>query len=533
MIIAHNMMAINSSNQLKNLTNAKAKITGKLSSGYRINKAADDAAGLSIREKMRAQIKGLEMADRNVQDGISLVQTADGALGQIQNIVQRQRELCVQAANDTLSDEDRRMIQAEIDQLNSGINEIANNTNFNQLQLLNVTDSDSTSLSVPVTTGPGNPLSLYVYGDGRYSFRTDKGYRNDSVDDNKILIYGKGSTSFPQVNIDGKSYVLRSGEAGVTITPTTFDGTTYKTGYAINSVQVTQSIQIVGADKNMYEIKYDVTNNDPTNTKNIGILFNVDTMLGDDDNAPFKVNGNTVINETQYSSIPSEFVVYNNKENPYLQAKGILTGSFDGINVIKAPDKFGVGRWMRVDEWNWNPNVLVGDSGYSLWWYPEAVTAGGSISVNTFFGVTKPTAGEIQSGIDLLGKGINLQVGANSNQNLLISRKSVTSEKLKTNNIFVDSNQEASRGIEKADNALGIISQERGKYGAYQNALEYISENVLNYSENLSAAESRISDTDMAKEAMENAKNDIMQQAAQAMLVQSNKIPNYVLTLLQ
>lgn len=136
MIVQHNMTALNANRQL-NITNGSlAKKTEKLSSGYRVNRAADDAAGLSISEKMRAQIRGLDQASSNAQDGISLIQTAEGALNEIHSVLQRMRELTVQAANDTNVTADRRAIAKEVRALTSEINRIATQTEFNTMKLL-------------------------------------------------------------------------------------------------------------------------------------------------------------------------------------------------------------------------------------------------------------------------------------------------------------------------------------------------------------------------------------------------------------
>ena len=136
MVIAHNIPALQSYNIVNNTSNALQKSIAKLSSGLRINSAADDAASLAISEKMRSQIRGLDKAVANTQDGISLIQTAEGALSETHSILQRMRELSVQAANDTLTQQDRSYIQVEIDQLNDEITRIGNTTQFNKKKLL-------------------------------------------------------------------------------------------------------------------------------------------------------------------------------------------------------------------------------------------------------------------------------------------------------------------------------------------------------------------------------------------------------------
>ena len=136
MVVQHNMTAMNANRMLNITTNSQSKVTEKLSSGYRINRAADDAAGLSISEKMRKQIRGLDQASSNAQDGISLVQTAEGALNEAHSILQRMNELATQAANDTNTSVDRTAIQKEVDALGSELNRIASTTQFNTMNLL-------------------------------------------------------------------------------------------------------------------------------------------------------------------------------------------------------------------------------------------------------------------------------------------------------------------------------------------------------------------------------------------------------------
>ena len=136
MVVQHNLSAMNTSRQLGSVTSALSKATEKLSSGYRINRAADDAAGLSISEKMRSQIRGLNKASSNAQDGISLIQVAEGALNETHSILQRMNELATQAANDTNTSTDRQAIAAEIEQLQSEIDRIQSTTQFNTMNLL-------------------------------------------------------------------------------------------------------------------------------------------------------------------------------------------------------------------------------------------------------------------------------------------------------------------------------------------------------------------------------------------------------------
>jgi len=159
MIIQHNMSAANTNRQLAITSNAQAKSTEKLSSGYRVNRAGDDAAGLTISEKMRSQVRGLNKASSNAQDGISLIQTAEGALNEAHSILQRMNELATQAANDTNTTLDRDAIQAEVDQLTSEINRIASTTAFNTMNLI---DGDFTGKSLQVGSLSGQAITISI-----------------------------------------------------------------------------------------------------------------------------------------------------------------------------------------------------------------------------------------------------------------------------------------------------------------------------------------------------------------------------------
>lgn len=161
MVVQHNLTAMNTNRQLGGITSSQAKSTEKLSSGYRINRAGDDAAGLSISEKMRSQIRGLNKASTNAQDGISLVQVAEGALNETHSILQRMNELATQAANDTNTSSDRKAIQAEVDQLVSEINRIQSTTQFNTMNLLDGSFSKN-ELKLQVGSLSGQTIGITI-----------------------------------------------------------------------------------------------------------------------------------------------------------------------------------------------------------------------------------------------------------------------------------------------------------------------------------------------------------------------------------
>jgi flagellin len=159
MVVQHNLRAMNSNRMLGLTQTTQSKSTEKLSSGYKINRAADDAAGLAISEKMRRQIRGLTQASENAQDGISCVQTAEGALNEVHDMLQRMNELAVQAANGTNMSEDREYLQLEVDQLVSEINRVADTTTFNEQKLL---DGNFTGVGLQVGSESGNTISLDI-----------------------------------------------------------------------------------------------------------------------------------------------------------------------------------------------------------------------------------------------------------------------------------------------------------------------------------------------------------------------------------
>ena len=161
MVVQHNLTAMNANRQLGIVTNNQAKATEKLSSGYKINRAGDDAAGLSISEKMRSQIRGLNKASTNAEDGVSLIQTAEGALNETHSILQRMNELATQAANDTNTSTDRKAIKAELTALTSELNRIASTTQFNTMNLL---DGTFTGKNLQVGALSGQKISISISG---------------------------------------------------------------------------------------------------------------------------------------------------------------------------------------------------------------------------------------------------------------------------------------------------------------------------------------------------------------------------------
>ena len=393
MIINHNMNALNAHRNMGINNTAAGKSMEKLSSGLRINRAGDDAAGLAISEKMRGQIRGLTQASRNSADGISMIQTAEGALNETTNILQRMRELAVQASNDTNTTSDREEIQKEINALTEEVDRIANNTEFNTQKLLNGSKS-----------GEEGDLVREAVAEKQGVFKI-----------NLDAVVAKND----RLVIDGKV------------------------------------------------IKFETDQNVGDNAK---IKAKLDDVLGD----------KYIINVDDQKNITLTQKVGTDKD----EFKVSLNGNDIGKNV-KVQTEGVTGRAEEFSE--------------------------GKVSV---------------------------QVGANASQSMSIEIGDMRAQALKITNakgkgLSVESAEDANKAITAFDAALNAVSSQRANLGAVQNRLEYTISNLDNTAENLTSAESTLRDVDMAKEMMEYSKNNILNQAAQAMISQANQQPQNVLQLLR
>ena len=417
MRINHNVAALNTYRQLTVANNAATKAMEKLSSGLGINKAGDNAAGLAISEKMRGQIRGLDQASRNAQDGISLIQTAEGALNETHAILQRMRELAVQSANDTYTEVDRSEIQKEIDQLSQELSRIGSTTEFNTQKLLN----GNFKGTFHIGANENQSLSLEV-GDMR-------GFALGMAGEVKIKLTG---------TLSGTTYFV--------------DGTyTVKAGNAANKYE------LVDRDGNVI-----ATSDDGESFKSTG---------GADETLTFTeavTTGTVTIDGGTASAVVT---VTNN---------GLEAGSYTYVAAENA-----------LKDANGNVVAKSADSGITF------TTLDGSEGLVTFSAA--------------LTDGDKFEVGG----------------------IDVSSQTSANGAITRIQTAIETVSAERSKLGAYQNRLEHTINNLGASAENLTAAESRIRDVDMAKEMMEFTRANILSQAAQAMLAQANQLPQGVLQLLR
>jgi flagellin len=437
LVVQTNVLALNSHRNLKAVGTKQAQSAARLSSGYRINSAADDAAGLAISEKMRAQIRGLDMASKNSQDGISLVQTAEGGMQEIDNMVQRIRELAVQASNDTNDSKtnDRKKIQDEIDQLTKGIDKMVDQVEFNNKKLLDGSLLDG-----------GSKADILA-----------------QVNQRILTIIGSSQTSMLSVNSGAMAAIFS------TLTDAAALGAVAATtGWVNNGVQGSYSFEI-----DAVAVVAQVA------SANIESFAAAETYIG--------------LIDTYIAGL----TLHTNNGDP----SGDAAARLSSANAMKDAVMKAVS--------------LV-----------QVATAQTQVRT-TVNGIT--------------GQGLWFQTGANSAQGMQVGIGSLKSDSLGIGdgqggsaiNVNRAKGQEISSFIDRVNDALSYVTSERAKMGAVQNRLEFTKSSLDISSENLSAAESRIRDTDMAKEMMKSTSANVLQQAGVAMLTQANQAPQSVLQLLR
>ena len=494
MIINHNLNAMNAHRQLGLTNTASSKSMEKLSSGYRINRAGDDAAGLSISEKMRGQIRGLNMASRNAQDGISLIQTAEGALSETHAILQRMRELAVQASSDTNVDVlDREAIHNEFQELLKEVDRIGTDTEFNTQKLLNGGGVEPATLTATATgTGEVTLADLPAVEEqlGEFTFSIDA-----LLEDGDTIEIGGVSIDF----VAGPS-----GDVNVTTANTA-------------TLQATAVAGLLQGDAT-FSAQYDVTdNNDGTLTITEKAGQASGTTLAIDDSG---IGGSS---DGAISSVEDTESIAATAGGATLTINTPFVAG-DTLEIGGETYTFGSGAGFDVDTDTADTAdnqatalaaLIAGQDGIA-----SAVATTNSITIT-------------QEAIEGEGFSATFQIGANQNQIMEISIGDMRAEALGIDNVSLATGADAREAITTINDAINEVSTQRSSLGAYQNRLEHTIKNLDNSAENLQAAESRIRDVDMAKEMMEFTKNNILQQAAQAMLAQANSQPQGILQLLR
>lgn len=687
MIINHNIAALNTYRQLSINNMMASKSLEKLSSGLRINRAGDDAAGLAISEKMRAQIRGLNMAVRNSQDGISMIQTAEGALNEVHAILQRMRELAVQAANDTNTDVDRAEIQKEINQLTSELNRIGNTTEFNTKKLLDGGGAKATEATIITTTEGGKAGNISpvqtLAASNTAKAETSFYFTNDGGTNLRFIIRAKDTgeelngwqfkfvhddTSLPSVSRNGTLVTVTTDLS--TATAQNIENLINNSGLVTKEVDV----QVVYADGSSAGQAFSGELNSATNlgnyttaamtggsstpTRGVYAFDVTQAFVTQGDTLTLRIARDGVIGGFQEITLEALYVggsasgsnigftigtaadKYTAEQQAqsiatalaanatvsalydvsYSGTKVILTEKADKIseiavekvsvssqavqgvmtythtpqNIITAGGKFtidGVDILVVDDAVTYAAEIAAGrailyeatdDAEAQIIKLTNAITQNSLLNAKytvsndeatiTF---TQNTGFESDTPVSMIlwdraGNGFEavFQVGANSAQSMTVQINDMRAlalkvsgrtaggdvvanngqiAKLTTSRVVTDgttneaveyaldvsSYEKATAAISVINDAIEKVSAERSKLGAYQNRLEHTINNLSVSAENLTAAESRIRDVDMAKEMMEFTKLSILQQAATAMLAQANQQPQLVLQLLR
>ena len=517
MVVQHNITAMNSNRMLGVTTKTQAKSTEKLSSGYKINRAADDAAGLSISEKMRKQIRGLTQASSNAQDGISAVQTAEGALTEVHDMLQRMNELAVKSANGTNSEDDRNYIQDEINQLVTEIDRVAETTKFNETYLLKGDNTKTSSVysysgtKTSITDVNGNELanglfdvcgsqlsvsatkSMIEKGEKVYK---DAGTHTQATDGNDLEEKAKLSKSLYDAN---GHEVYKAGDilalgTDVSAYFTDKEGKTAATGNAEDAANGSK-IKVA---------KNELRNADGTTAFKKGAEVSTPADIGKYYSAV--TLGKEAVEGTDFKI--TEPNLYD-KDGNAIAANG-LESYFETNNDGKVVYKGGL----------YDSNgKAVGTKGNTL--QEDA-------DLSKFIGKTETGKGSLS---------LNLHVGADAttNNQIGLEIEAMDATTLGIKGIKVDGADDTNSldAIDTIKAAIQKVSTQRSALGAVQNRLEHTINNLDNVVENTTSAESQIRDTDMATEMVKYSNNNILAQAGQAMLAQSNQANQGVLSLLQ
>jgi len=551
MRINTNVAALNSYNTLKQTNTMMNKSLERLSSGKRINRAADDAAGLSISEKMKSQTRGLSQAQRNAQDGISMIQTAEGALSETHSILQRMRELANQSANGTNTASDREAIQDEITQLKDEIDRIGETTEFNTKSLLkgdggvslessgvvanatltegqdtqHTNASQDTTISSLVTADDGKTATWDLNGETiTVTFNEDTtnlaagevAVDSNSVTGNAVTINYNAAAG---ANIDD---ALTSALSSVIdendILAGNYSATNTTTAGQVN-VSATAGGEFEGSKGNIGAVSYSAAL-DTAGTE--GAATTGSTTAATADSYSVDLSGYAATTDVD-ALIGKGFTLEGQEYEFYNANDGEYAGDAIGINVSDV--------YAAADVTDALGNAIASQLNSA-----EGISVTNDTTADTLT-ITSANTGA-DSSISFTDGGVQedfaetFQIGANSGQTMSISIGDMRSEALGVDQLDLTTTEGAEAALDTLDAAISTVSSQRSSLGAVQNRLNHTINNLNAAEENLSAANSRITDVDMAKEMMAKTRAQILNQAGTAMLAQANQTPQSVLQLL-
>ena len=548
MRIQHNIMAMNAYRNYTNNTSALSKNLEKLSSGYKINRAGDDAAGLAISEKMRAQITGLETAQKNAKDGISLVQTAEGALTEVHDMLNRMYELAEQSANGTFEDgTDRKQLQKEVDQLKSEINRIADSANFNGIKLL---DGSMDAEGI----GGGANMSVNFGSVTAYEAGVSNADPTFSVSLDGLSLKANASSGSLVLNVGGQNITLKFsgatkgsavslGSLKLSASSATLGGIKYDITVSQGSLKFEMASSVVltaGMTLNpSFEVKVGNATgasiesgliNKGTQVITSGVIGGAEKMA----TATFEITKDMLANGATIKIGDQTFTIDYSKSKD--EATGTTIGVKDLLTKDGQLDNAAIDEVITriTDAGQNNALFTIGNNGNNQ------ITLQSKTGLNSATYATLDTADEIKKQVAVNaptqpGKALTLQIGDTSDSfnRLSVSIQDMHVDSLGIEDLDISTQAGAQSAVDKIKAAINTVSSVRGTLGATQNRLDHTINNLSVMTENIQDAESTIRDTDVADEMMAYTKNNILIQSAQAMLAQANQVPQGVLQLLQ
>ena len=559
MRIQHNIMAMNAYRNYTNNTSALSSNLEKLSSGYKINRAGDDAAGLAISEKMRAQITGLDVAQKNAKDGISLVQTAEGALTEVHDMLNRMVELANQSANGTYDNEtDRDNLQKEMDQLKSEIDRIADSANFNGIKLLDGSlDAEGTGGGADITVNFGS-VTPYEAGisnaNPEFSVSLDglevvaKGATASATKANVKITINVGSATISLTKASAavgsavSSWALAASSASRNIT---LGGLKYKYSLSSGTLKFTLATGETLSASDTLNPAFDVSVTAGSNANITSDLINKGTQVINEGvlssadkpaTATFEVTKDMLADGATIKIGDQTFTIDYSKSKA--EATGVTIGVKDLLDENGNLDNGDISEVLsRITKaGSGNKVFTIGNNGknqitlQSKTDYTDVASQAANLD----------TADEVKAQVAVnaptqAGKALTLQIGdtSDSYNKLTVSVQDMHTDSLGIDDISIATQEAAQTAVDRIKAAINTVSSVRGTLGATQNRLDHTINNLSVMEENIQDAESTIRDTDVAEEMMAYTKNNILVQSAQAMLAQANQVPQGVLQLLQ
>ena len=501
LVINTNILSLNSQRNLNRTSNELSTSLQRLSTGLRINSAKDDAAGLGIVDRMTSQVRGLNQAIRNASDAVSLSQTAEGAMQESTNIIQRMRELAIQAANDSSSSADRSNLQEEISQLQAELNRIASTTTFNGNNIL---DGTFASKKFHVGSNANETISVSI---GNISATAMGAYQASSIanvgaiaattvtDTNGVAI--EAALTISGTDTQNVNYAANASAAEIAQAITSVSGETGVTASATTSVDLKYGAAIANTDS----VSFNLSTTDGTGAVqgtitpiSVTVTSTLDyTALRDAINAVSASTGVTAELNTAAGSLTLKNA---DGHNISITAARAAADAEAVLNVGATATSFTSTATLLDDRTSAGTNA-------------DAVTVGGQVSMSS------------ASAFSVSGAEATFAAATFSGTLTSVAQVDLTTQ------------AGANNALDVLDQALRFVSDSRAELGAIQNRLEYTISNLTNVSENVSAARSRVQDADFAAETAALTRAQILQQAGVAMLSQANAAPQIVLALLQ